>query len=102
MDQEKKLPYVIELIIEGLVSLHFQNLLNELPCLTGLNRLYFGAAALDEFNKDFWMNEFLLRIIRRSIFKTASCGEEYAPWVESGNGLPKKVDFPDCAKKKVG
>ena len=99
MDQEKKLPYAIELIIEGLVSVIFQNRLNELPCLTGLNRLYFGATVLDKFKEKGGIHECLLRVIRRSIFKTASCGEEYYSWVESGDGLPKKVDFPACAEK---
>ena len=99
MDQEKKLPYVIELIIEELVSVIFQNRLNELPCLTGFNRLYFGAAVLDKFKEKGGIHECLLLVIRRSIFKTASCGKEYASWVGSGDGLPKKVDFPACAEK---
>ena len=101
MDQEKKLPYWAELVIEGYVCVRFQDVLNELTCLTGVSRLYFGAAVLDKLKENFWMHEYLLRIIRRSIFNTASCGEEYASWVESGSGLPKKVDFPCCAEKRL-
>ena len=93
---------MVESVIEEMVRALFVSLFNDLPCLTGLNRICFGDAVLEQMKESFGRNERNERAFRRAVFQAASCGEEYAFWVKSGHWLPKKVDFSRAAEKKLG
>ena len=108
MNQEENLKFVerispsmVEQIIELTVRLVFVVLFNDLPDLTGCDRLCFGDAILERMKKSFGRNERIERVFRRAVFQAASCGEEHAFWVESGNWLPKKENFSYATKKKL-